>query len=90
MCVECEGAVRSVLGRIFRDLNRRDYDSINRLLVMLPLSDLQGYEDALPLSLLLLESPRWILVIPRIFFNYSYVPQQWHQELGLCVVSMHE
>jgi len=38
------------LDRIFRDLNRREYDYINRVLVMLPLSDLQGYEDALPLS----------------------------------------
>ena len=38
------------LNRIFRDLNHRVYDSINRVLVMLPLSDLQGYEDALPLS----------------------------------------
>ena len=36
------------LDRIFRDLNRREYDSINRVLVMLPLSNLQGYEDALP------------------------------------------
>ena len=36
--------------RIFRDLNRSEYDSINRILVTLPLSDLQGYEDALPLS----------------------------------------
>ena len=36
------------LDRIFRDLNRREYDSINRVLVTLPLSDLQGYEDALP------------------------------------------
>ena len=39
------------LDRIFRDLNRREYDSINRVLVTLPLSDLQGYEDALPLPL---------------------------------------
>ena len=48
-----------MLDRIFRDLNRREYDSINRVLVTLPLSDLQGYEDALPhpLPLLLLESP---------------------------------
>ena len=38
------------LDRIFRDLNRREYESINRVLVTLPLSDLQGYEDALPLS----------------------------------------
>ena len=38
------------LDHIFRDLNRREYDSINRILVMLPLSDLQGYEDAVPLS----------------------------------------
>ena len=38
------------LGRIFRDLNHREYDSINRVLITLPLSDLQGYEDALPLS----------------------------------------
>jgi hypothetical protein len=36
------------LDRIFCDLNRREYDSINRVLVTLPLSDLQGYEDALP------------------------------------------
>ena len=50
MCVERGGAVRSALDRIFRDLNRREYDSINRVLVTLPLSDLQGYEYALPLS----------------------------------------
>ena len=37
------------LDQIFRDLNHREYDSINRVLVTLPLSDLQGYEDALPL-----------------------------------------
>ena len=49
-CVERGGAVRSALDRIFRDLNRCEYDSINRVLVTLPLSDLQGYEDALPLS----------------------------------------
>ena len=49
-CVERGGAVRSVLDRIFHDLNRREYDSINRVLVTLPLSDLQGYEDAVPLS----------------------------------------
>ena len=35
------------------DLNRREYDSINRVLATLPLSDLQIYKDALsPLSLL--------------------------------------
>jgi hypothetical protein len=28
------------LNRIFRDLNHREYDSINRILVTLPLSDL--------------------------------------------------
>ena len=50
-CVERGGAIRSALDRIFRDLNHREYDSINRILVTLPLSDLQGYEDALPLSL---------------------------------------
>ena len=38
------------LDRIFRDLNRREYDSIYRVLVTLPLSDLQGYEYALTLS----------------------------------------
>ena len=38
------------LDQIFRNLNRREYDSINRVLVTLSLSDLQGYEDALPLS----------------------------------------
>ena len=36
---------------IDRDLNRCVYDSTNRVLITLPLSDLQGYEDALPLSL---------------------------------------
>ena len=50
MCVEHGGAVRSALDRIFRYLIRREYDSIYRALVTLPLSDLQGYEDALPLS----------------------------------------
>ena len=40
------------LDRIFRELNRREYDSINRVLVTLLLSDLQGYEDALSLSLI--------------------------------------
>ena len=44
-CVERGGAVRSALDRIFRDLNRREYDSINRVLATLPLSDLQGYVD---------------------------------------------
>ena len=37
----------------------------------------------LSLFLLLLESPRWILVIHRKILNYCYVPQQWHHELGL-------
>ena len=45
------------LDQIFRDLNRREYDSIIRVLETLLLSDLQGYEDAHPLPLLLLESP---------------------------------
>ena len=56
-CVERGGAVRSALDRIFRDLNNREYDSINHVLVTLPLSDLQGYENAHPLPLFLLESP---------------------------------
>ena len=47
-CVERGGAVRSVLDWIFRNLNRREYNSINRVLVTLTLSDLQGYVDALP------------------------------------------
>ena len=42
---------------INRDLNRYEYDSFIRVLAMLPLSDLQRYEDAHPLPLLLLESP---------------------------------
>jgi hypothetical protein len=46
-CVERGGAVRSALDRIYRDLNRCEYDSINRVLVTLPLCDLQRYEDAL-------------------------------------------
>ena len=56
-CVERGGVVRSALDRIFSDLNRREYDSIIRVLVTLPLRDLQRYEDAHPLPLLLLESP---------------------------------
>ena len=81
MCAERGGAVRSALDRIFRDLNRREYDSIIRVLVTLPLSDLQGYEDAVPpsLSLSLLVSPRLILVTCRKILNYYYVPQQWYQ-----------
>ena len=90
MCAGRGGAVRSALDRIFRDLNRREYDSINRVLVTLLLSDLQGYEDALSLSLSLLASPKLILVTRRKILNYYYVPQQWHHELGLCVDSMHE
>ena len=46
-CVERGGAVRSALDRIYRDLNRWEYDSVNRVLVTLPLCDLQRYEDAL-------------------------------------------
>ena len=45
-----------LLDRIFRDLNRREYDSLIRVLVTLLHRDLQGYEDALP-SLSLLVSP---------------------------------
>ena len=37
-----------MLRRIDRDLDRRVYDYINRVLVTLPLSDLQGYVDDLP------------------------------------------
>ena len=38
---------------INRDLNRYEYDSIIRVLATLPLSDLQGYVDALSFPLLL-------------------------------------
>ena len=55
--VERGGAVRTTLDPIFRDLNRREYDSLIRVLVTLPLSNLQRYEDAHPLPLLLLGSP---------------------------------
>ena len=67
-----------MLDRIFRDLNRHEYDSIDRVLVTLPLSNFQRYEDALPLSLSLslLVSPRLILVRRRKILNYCYVPQQ--------------
>ena len=74
MCVEHGGVVRSALDWIFRDLSRREYDSIIRVLVTLPLSDLQRYEYALPLSLSLLESSRLILVIRKKILNYCYVP----------------
>ena len=39
-CVERRGAVRSALDRIFRDLNRREYDSINHVLVTLPVGNI--------------------------------------------------
>jgi hypothetical protein len=48
MCAERGGVVRSVLRRIDRDLDRFMYDYINRVLVTLPLSDLQGYVGDLP------------------------------------------
>ena len=51
--VERGGAVRSALDRIFRDLNRREYGSINRVLATLSTRDLQGYEDTLPSPLFL-------------------------------------
>ena len=86
-CVECGGAVRSALDRIFRDLNRHEYDSIIRVLVTLPFRDLQEVSRCTP-SLSLLASPILILVTRRKILNYCYVPQQWHHELGLCVDSM--
>ena len=55
-CVEHEGSVRLALDRIFRDLNHREYDSFIRVLATLPYHELQGYEDALPLSLSLVAS----------------------------------
>ena len=41
---------------VHRDLNRFEYDSFIRVLVMLLTRDLQGYEDALP-SLSLVVTP---------------------------------
>ena len=81
-CVERGGAVLSALDRIFRDLNRHEYDSIIRVLVTLPFRDLQEVSRCTP-SLSLLASPRLILVIHRKILNYCYVPQQrshtsWH------------
>ena len=49
--LKAEASSVRLLDQIFRDLNRHEYDSINRVLVTLPLSDLQGYEDALSLPL---------------------------------------
>ena len=43
-----------------------------------------------PLPLVARVLHRLILVMRRIFLNFCYVPQQWHHELGLCVVSMHK
>ena len=43
-----------------------------------------------PLPLVARLLHRLILVMRRNFLNFCYVPQQWHHELGLCVVSMHE
>ena len=74
---------------INRDLNRYEYDSLIRVLVTLPSRDLQRYEDALPF-LSLLVTPYIDLGDAYNFFNFCSDPQQWHHELGLCVVSMHE
>ena len=53
---------------------------------MLPSRDLQGYEDA-PLSLSLLDELLDDLgETSRKFFVFCNVLQQWHHELGLCVV----
>ena len=41
--LNAEGPSVRRLDRIFRDLNRREYDSINRVLVTLSFSDIQGY-----------------------------------------------
>ena len=46
-CVERGGAVRSALDRTFRDLNRRENDSLNPVLLNASAHDLQGYVDAL-------------------------------------------
>ena len=48
------------IGRIVKT-----HDYINRVVIMLPLSDLQGYEDTLPLSLLCITM---ILRVRRNFF----------------------
>ena len=50
---------------------------------MLPLSDLQGYVDALIFLLVagLSIDRSWCYV--GKFLNFCYVPQQWHHELGL-------
>ena len=49
--LNAEAPLFGALIGINRDLKRYEYDSFIRVLVTLPLSDLQGYEDALPLSL---------------------------------------
>ena len=68
-----------------RDLNRYEYDSLIRVLATLPHRDLQWYVDASIHSLLdeLLDD---LGETSRKFFVFCNVPQQWHHELGLCVV----
>ena len=45
--LNAEAPLFGALIGINRDPNRHEYDSLIRVLATLPLSDLQGYEDAL-------------------------------------------
>ena len=78
-CVKRGGAVRLALDRIFRDLNRREYDSLITILLNASVRDLQRYVDASNHSLLdellydLGETSRKIF----LFCNVPQQPGPW-------------
>ena len=82
-CVERGGAVHSAL--VIGDLDHVAYDYIITVLLNASARDLQRYVDASNHSLLdeLLDD---LGETSRKFFVFCNVPQQWHHELGLCVV----
>ena len=82
-CVERGGAVRSAL--VIGDLDHVEYDYIITVLLNASARDLQRYVDASNHSLLdeLLDD---LGETSRKIFVFCNVPQQWHHELGLCVV----
>ena len=77
--------VRYLIGRIVKT-----YDYINRVVLTLPLSDLQGYEDTLHLSLLYITM---ILRVRRNFFeittfpNKTYGPRVYLHHINLPTLS---
>ena len=81
--------VPSVRRLVIGDLDHVEYDYIITVLLNASARDLQRYVDASNHSLLdeLLDD---LGETSRKIFVFCNVPQQWHHELGLCIVSIHE